>query len=185
MENQNQENNNKNSSIDKESWIKFALLIVAIFLGSYLATYFVIDQSRHAYYQEGPYFRHMMPQREMMFDDFNDKMFLDEFRNIEKQMKKSNAFASRPIVKVFNTEDSLKFVVCLKPFDMKAENVKVDVKGNQLTIQGKSEKVKKHSDNVFVFNQSYTLPENVDVSKISKKEIHKKLIITIPFIEED
>ena len=40
----------KNEPGLKDCWVKFALLILALFLGSYLATYFIIDQTRHSYY---------------------------------------------------------------------------------------------------------------------------------------
>ena len=45
-----QKNTNEKNDFDlKDCWIKFALLILALFLGSYLATYFIIDQTRHSY----------------------------------------------------------------------------------------------------------------------------------------
>ena len=53
MEEYRENNNDKSCNCTNHNsghWIKFALLLLALFLASYLAVYYILDQMRHAYY---------------------------------------------------------------------------------------------------------------------------------------
>ncbi|UKI41643.1 MAG: hypothetical protein L6V95_00805 [Candidatus Melainabacteria bacterium] len=82
----------KNEPGLKDCWVKFALLILALFLGSYLATYFIIDQTRHSYY--------INPMREngymnKYYDEaLWDKDFKRDFDEMDAKMNSKDIFSN-------------------------------------------------------------------------------------------
>ena len=176
---------------DKENWLKFALLALALFLGSYLATYFVVDQSRHAYYIPNPrmmdHIRMMEqpnfgPPFNRMMDD-TDKLIEDLDRQESKMMKKD--FGVSHVVQTFKSDDAYKIVINLKPFGNNIENIKLDIASDRISITGQNDKVGKKRESKYMFSQSFTLPEEIDTSKVVKKKVGHKYIITLPILNDE
>ena len=59
---------------------------------------------------------------------------------------------------------------------MARDNVKVDLQGNQLKVEGR----RKSQPDRWAFSRSFTLPDNTDVNKIKAKCEHGLLVITVP-----
>lgn len=176
--------NEKNDFDLKDCWVKFALLILALFLGSYLATYFIIDQTRHSYY--------INPMREngymnKYYDEaLWDKNFKRDFDEINSKMdSRKHLFKQHQIVETFKTNDNIKLVIDLKPFDNKIENIKVDIEDNKISIQGQNDKKLLEGEKEFFYSQTFTINDKINKDEITKKKIGHKYIITIPLCEHD
>lgn len=169
----------------KDCWVKFALLILALFLGSYLATYFIIDQTRHSYY--------INPMRESGYmnkyydEALWDKDFKREFNEMETRMNPRKHLFGRhnQIVETFRTDDAIKLVIDLKPFGNKIENVKVNVDDNKISISGQNDKKLVEGEKEFFYSQTFTINDNIKKDDVSKKKVGHKYIITIPLCDKD
>lgn len=97
--------------------------------------------------------------------------------NFEKKLVFSNSATMR----TEETPNEYKISVNLKNLGGDENNVKFDIKGNQVTVSAKYEK--KKDDKVLSsssFYQSFTLAEKIDSSKISRVRNGDELVITIP-----
>lgn len=92
----------------------------------------------------------------------------------EHKMLKSN------IVNFAKTPDAYKFFINLKTFNGNPEDIKITTDDNTITISGESTVDKKDSESFTSFSQTYTLDENANLEKMSKKKVHNKYVITIP-----
>ncbi len=157
-----------------ENWIKFALILLALFLACYLAVYYIMDQMRHAYYVPAMPMENIdriMKEQDKMFEDMgalpmNNKAFMNIKNPVETYKDDS--------------DDSYKMIIDLKPFNNNPDNINLDIQNNKISISGKAEKTKKHSENVYSFSQSFVLPENIDTNNVKKEIKHHKYIITMP-----
>jgi HSP20 family protein len=59
---------------------------------------------------------------------------------------------------------------------MARDDVKVDLQGNQLKVEGR----RRSQHNRWAFKRSFVLPENADFNKIKAKCEHGLLVITVP-----
>ena len=156
-----------------EHLVKFALLLLAVFLACYLASYYILDQMRHSYY---------VPSRMESIDKIlreQDKMF-NEMTTFP--MRYNTMMNVKNPVETFKDDenDTYKIIVDLKPFNNNPENVKIDINNNKINISGEEKRESKNAEKLYAFSQSFVLPEKIKTDKI-KKEIHKnKYIITLP-----
>ena len=176
--------NTKNDFDLKDCWVKFALLILALFLGSYLATYFIIDQTRHSYY--------INPMRENEYmnkyydEALWDKDFKRDFDEIDSKMSpKRHLFNHHQIVETFKTNNAIKLVIDLKPFGNKIENVKVNIEDNKISVQGQNDKKLVEGEKEFFYSQTFTINDKINKDEVTKKKIGHKYIITIPLYDND
>lgn len=168
----------------KDCWVKFALLILALFLGSYLATYFIIDQTRHSYYINPMHGKGFMnkPYDEVLWD----RDFKREFDEMEsKMMPKKHLFRNHQVVETFKTNDAIKLVIDLRPFGNKVENVMVNVDDNKISISGSNDKKLIEGEKEFFYSQTFTINDKINKDEITKKKIGHKYIVTIPLCDKD
>ena len=177
-------NNNENkechcNSHKTEHWVKFALLLLALFIACYLAVYYVLDQIRHAYYIPAAPIENI------------DRIIREQDRLFNEMsafpMHNSAMMAIKSPVETYkdDTTDSYKMIINLKPFNNNPNNVKINIDENRISVKASSEKSKKHSDSVYKFTQSFVLPEKIDTEKVTKEKIKNKYVITLPVENDD
>ena len=156
-------------------WLKFALLLIALFIACYLAVYYVLDQMRHAYYMPA------MPVENI------DRILQEQDRMFERDMgafpmhDKAMMVVKNPVETYKDDNlDAYKMIINLRPFDNNPDNVNIDIQSHKVSITGRSEKTGKHSDKVYAFSQSFVLPEEINVEKVTREKHGHKYIITMP-----
>ena len=125
----------KNEPGLKDCWVKFALLILALFLGSYLATYFIIDQTRHSYY--------INPMRE---NGYMNKYY-DEGLRIIEVYKHQFVDLNQIIAQI--KDRNYKFIIYMD--DLSFEEFEIEYKYLKAVIEGGLEK---KPDNVLIYATS-------------------------------
>ncbi len=204
MEENNTQNEN-NNSIQAEHRVcmkKCIAMVLAAFLGGFLAVYFVTDQIMERSFKKH-YHPPMPPERfeRNIYKDMdrmykNDMKAFDEAfkkfdKNFDKHMGKLPKFKHNELdMPFFITEpvnvrtefDDNKFevIVPLKPFNNDEKKINYNVSGRKLSVFGSSEvKDKDFSQNI-QFSQDFILPENADIANISKEKDDNELIISVP-----
>ena len=190
-----QSEHNKHICFENHCWKKCLAMVVASFLGGFLAIYFVADQTfqRRSYHHFGS---RNFEQR--IFDDMErmykqDMKAFDEMFKMPRHHKKHKIrhndfgmpFFMTDTVKIKTEFDDNKFnvFVCLKPFNGDENKINYVAQGRKLTVFGKSEVKDKDFVQDIEFSQDFILPENADTSKISKIKDGDKLVISIPIKE--
>lgn len=156
-------------------WVKFALLLLALFLASYLAVYYVMDQIRHAYY---------LPAAPM--EDI-DRIINEQDRMFEREMgafplhKQALMHVKSPIETFKDDKNNeYKMIINLKPFNNNPKNINLDIQDNRVSVTGVGEKSGKNTDKVYTFSQSFVLPEKIDLEKVTKEKSGHNYVITLP-----
>ena len=173
---ENKEHNvcNCNHQKSNHHWIKFATLLLALFLGCYLASYYILDQIRHAYY---------LPSMPI---DKIDRIINEQEKMFEGMgalpLKNSTLMNIKMPIETYKDDenDTYKIVIDLKPFNNNENNVSVDVQRHQISINGIGEKTNNKGQNLYSFSQSFMIPEKIDTSKVKKEKSGNKYIITMP-----
>lgn len=143
--------------------LKYSLMVFAIFIAIFAATYVVVDLNMHRLgYMP---FVVTMEQAQKMFD--KDAGF------IEKN--------SPAPVKIEQKEHEITVTVDLKRFDNDENNVNVVVEDNGIKIDGKVRKEKKGEFSESSFVQNVKFPNKFDKEKVSRIKKGNKLIIKLPF----
>ena len=158
----------------KEHWFKIIGIILATFIGAFLAFYVVADITFHRFLEPDYHFRKM------------EKMMQRQQKNFEKM---DNRFMENPfepkmapmLVNLVKENNEYKVIVDLKPIGNNEKNVNVKLDDNTVTITGEMEKKEHHRENIMNFSQSYYLDEKIMPDKITKEKIGNKYIVTIPF----
>ena len=208
-----EENNNelksevrKHVCFENHCWKKCLAMVLASFLGGFLAFYFVADQVMYRQQMKMHHRPHHFEKR--MFDDIErihhrqkhdiDKIFEDDMKAFKEAFKINKNFERKMLadygmpmfmmdtVKIrteFN-DNVYNVIVCLKPFQGDESKINYNVKGRKLTVFGKSQIKEKDYENDVSFSQDFILPENADISKVSKTKDGNKLIISIPMKEQ-
>lgn len=168
-----------------ECWIKFALMLFALFIACYLAVYYILDQMRYAYYIPSAPIENI----DRIISE-QDKMFNKEMREMGAMMPNMGALPMHnsammtiksPIETYKDTENNeYKMIIDLKPFNNNPKNVDIKINKNKVSITAAGEKSGKHSDKVYSFSQSFVLPEEIETDKVTKEVKHHKYIITMP-----
>lgn len=155
----------------KEDWLKFALLLLAVFLGCYLASYYLLDRAHHKYYA---------PVRPIHNIDNvlkeQDKVF-DEMEAVDLSTMLP---ANIPVIQTFKKDDAYKVVVDLKPFNGEPSNIKTDITSNRISVYGEKLSKKRNSESDYAFSQSFVLPEKINTKAVTKEKVKGKYIITLP-----
>lgn len=111
---------------------------------------------------------------------------IDRFFNESAARSGGSAYSFVPRVDIFEEENA--FEIHLAVAGMKKDEFKIDLNDNHLTISGERKFSKEKKENNFrsietqhgTFSRSFTLPENVDASKIAAKYVDGILEIVIP-----
>lgn len=154
--------------------VKHILTGLLVFLGAFAAFYVVTDWH---------YKRMLDPvvQLKKM-----DNMMRKENFYAHKMMRKGlnegvkiEAKASQ-IVHIEKLDDIYKIVIDLKPFDNNEKNVEVIAAGDTLTINAAGEQKGHRKSEILRFSQSFSFPDDVDLSRISKTREGNQYVITVP-----
>lgn len=111
---------------------------------------------------------------------------IDRFFNESTARSGGSAYSFVPRVDIFEEENA--FEIHIAVAGMKKDDFKIDLNDHYLTISGERKFSKERKENNFrsietqhgTFSRSFTLPENVDASKISAKYNDGILEIVIP-----
>ncbi len=111
---------------------------------------------------------------------------IDRFFNDTVARSGGSAYSFVPRVDVFEETDAFEIHVAVA--GMKKDDFKIEVNDNYLTVSGERKFSKEKKENNFrsietqhgTFSRSFTLPENVDASKINAKYNDGILEIVIP-----
>lgn len=194
---------------ENHCWKKCLAMVLASFLGGFLAFYFVTDQIMHRHQMQ---MQMLIPPphhfEKRMFDDIErmhhkqkhdiDKMFEDDLKAFKEAFKINKNFERKMLsdfgmpmfmldtvkIKTEFNDNVYNVIVCLKPFQGDESKINYNVKGRKLTVFGKSQIKEKDYENDISFSQDFILPENADISKVSKTKDGNKLIISVPMKEE-
>lgn len=195
MEDYNNENPNQEKNKHHNCWKKCLAMLIAAFLGGFLAIYFVADQimERHQFRHFNPmkYEQKIHKDMEKMYKQdmkaFDDMFKMPHNRNMKKS--KLNDFGI-PVfmmdsVKIKTEYDDNKFniIVCLKPFQGDENKVNYNLEGRKLTVFGSSQIKDKEYEQDISFSQDFILPENADTANITKVKDGNKLVISVPVKE--
>lgn len=165
-----------------ESWIKFALLLIALFIACYLAVYYVMDQIRHAYYIPS------MPVENIdRIIKEQDKMFERDFGLGAFPMQNKALMIMKAPVETYkdDKDNAYKMIINLKPFNNNPKNIDIKISDNQISINGVSEKSKGNAEKIYSFSQSFVLPEKIDTQNVTKEKQGHKYIVTMPIEDVD
>lgn len=118
------------------------------------------------------------------------RMFEDAFGGFDWQLRESAAAAWVPPVDVFEEGDAIRIMAEVP--GVKAEDVKIAVEGNVLTIQGtkqqvaeeRTERVHRYERTYGQFERSFTLPATVDAERIKARYESGVLTVTLPKVEK-
>lgn len=158
---------------EKHCFYKYLGLFLATLIGAFLAVYFVTNTAIDR--MMNPYFAmHKM-----------DKEFHKMDREFVKEFPPHHHMYKHSTIDFFRTPDEYKFVIDLKPFNGNPNNIKVDTQDHNITISGEATVNKKHSETFTSFSQTYTLDDDANIEKITKKTHNDKYIITIPLEDKE
>lgn len=173
IENENREYRNGHRG---EHWLKTFAIIMAVFIGSFLAFYFIADM-RMA--------RLMSPEYQMRK---MEKLIKQEQRDIRRM---EEGFGENPfvpkmapmLVNLVKEPGEYKVIVDLKPIGGSEKNINVKLSDNVITVSGEIEKQARQREEIIDFSQSYYLDEKINADKMTKERKGNKYIITIPYQE--
>lgn len=162
----------------KRMW-KYFGVILATFMGSFLAFYFVANCTvdylmSHTYMMKK---WHKMERAGLNDFDKTDKMLSKDLKDMSKF---GGMFQHKSAIDFLKAPDSYKFVVDLTPFQGNSDSVNIETKGNELEISAESSTNKHNSDTYTKMSQTYILSPNAKLEKLSKKKVNNKYIITVP-----
>ncbi len=155
---------------------KFLGIVLATFIGAYLAFYFVVDTTFNRMTNPEYQMRKMekiMKHQERRMQKFEDKMMQNPFEPA----------VAPTLVNLIKEADEYKIIVDLKPLDNNENNVNVKTDNNTVTISGRVEKNGRRGEQIMNFSQSFLLDEKFNPDNITKEKKGSKYIITIPFEE--
>ena len=160
----------------KHYLLKILGIILATFIGAFLAFYFAVD----------------ITLNRMMSPEYHIKKMEKLFKNHEKSFYKfdekmlDNPFEPKMapmLVNLVKEPAEYKIIVDLKPLDGNEKNVNVTLNGKILTVSGEIDKTNKKSEKIMNFTQSFYLDEDLIPAKMTKEKSGNKYIITLPFEE--
>lgn len=157
-------------------WLKVIGVIIATFLGAFLAFYFAVDMTFNRMFNPDYQIRKMekaIKHQERSFNKFEDKFMDNPF---EPKM-------SPMLVNLVREADEYKVIVDLKPLDGNEKNVNVKLNDNVVTVSGELGKIDRRGEKIMNFSQAFYLDEKVNADKITKERKGNKYIITLPFEE--
>lgn len=143
--------------------LKYAGILVAVFLATFCAVYVVIDMNMN---------RLGFTPFVVGFQQF-EKIFDEDSKYVEKN--------SPAPVKIESKSDKYIITINLKAFDNDPENLDIDIEENGVKISGKVIKNKDNETRESSFYQSVMFPNKINDEKATQEHKNNKLIITLPF----
>lgn len=155
-------------------WLKVIGVIIATFIGAFLAFYFAVDMTFN---------RMMNPEYQIKR---MEKMMRHQERSFHRYENKlmDNPFEPRMapmLVNLVKEADEYKIIVDLKPLGENEKNVNVKLNDNVVTVSGEMDKKERHGEKIMNFSQAFYLDEHLKPDKMTKERKGNKYIITIPF----
>lgn len=158
---------------NKHHLLKVVGVIIATFLGAFLAFYLAVDLTLNR--MLNPEYQIKKLEKTMhKIEKFDDKMMENPFVPRMSPM----------LVNLVKEASEYKVIVDLKPLGDDEKNVDVSLKDNVITISGDMQQKELRGERIMNFSQAFYLDEKLITNKISKERKGNKYIITIPF-EED
>lgn len=155
--------------------IKFATLLVTLFLACYLSVYYIMDQIRHSYYLPAVPIENI----DKIIKE-QDRMFEKEFGTLPMHNKVLKRIESPFETYKDENQDAYKIVINLKDFNNDEKNIKLDIKDNKINIIGTNTNQTPKEESVYTYTQSFNLPEKIKTELITKEKSGNKFIITLP-----
>ena len=155
---------------NKHHLLKVIGVIIATFLGAFLAFYFAVDLTLNRMFNPEYQIRKM--ERTMNnIQKFDEKMMESPF--VPKM--------SPMLVNLVKEPNEYKIIVDLKSLGDDEKNVDVKLDNNIVTISGDMQKKELKGEKIMNFSQSFYLDEKLIPNKIIKERKGNKYIVTIPF----
>lgn len=155
---------------NKHHLLKVIGVIIATFLGAFLAFYFAVDLTLNRMFNPEYQIRKM--ERTMNnIQKFDEKMMESPF--VPKM--------SPMLVNLVKEPNEYKIIVDLKSLGDDEKNVDVKLDNNIVTISGDMQKKELRGEKIMNFSQSFYLDEKLIPNKIIKERKGNKYIVTIPF----
>ena len=143
--------------------LKYAGILIAVFLATFCAVYVVIDMNRN---------RLGFTPFVVGFQQF-EKIFDEDSKYVEKNTPAP--------VKIESKSDKYIITINLKAFDNDPENLDIDIEENGVKISGKVIKNEDNETRESSFYQSVMFPNKINDEKATQEHKNNKLIITLPF----
>ena len=155
---------------NKHHLLKVIGVIIATFLGAFLAFYFAVDLTLNRMFNPEYQIRKM--ERTMNnIQKFDEKMMESPF--VPKM--------SPMLVNLVKEPNEYKVIVDLKSLGDDEKNVDVKLDNNIVTISGDMQKKELRGEKIMNFSQSFYLDEKLIPNKIIKERKGNNYIVTIPF----
>ena len=155
---------------NKHHLLKVIGVIIATFLGAFLAFYFAVDLTLNRMFNPEYQIRKMEKTMNNI-QKFDEKMMESPF--VPKM--------SPMLVNLVKEPNEYKVIVDLKSLGDDEKNVDVKLDNNMVTISGDMQKKEVRGEKIMNFSQSFYLDEKLIPNKIIKERKGNKYIVTIPF----
>ena len=155
---------------NKHHLLKVIGVIIATFLGAFLAFYLVVDLTFGRMFNPEYQIRKMEKTMNNI-QKFDEKMMESPF--VPKM--------SPMLVNLVKEANEYKVIVDLKPLGNNEKNVDVKLENNIVTVSGDMEKKELRGEKIMNFSQSFYLDEKLMLNKVIKERKGNKYIVTIPF----
>lgn len=163
---------------DKNKIYKYIGLFFAVMVGAFLAVYFAITMAFNSLFNPFVVFHNMNKEMNKMENEMipADSVLPQHMRSyFEQETGNSN------LIHYIKSPEEYKFIINLKPFHNNSDNIKISTQNNSISFSGEATTEKKHSQSFTSFSQSYTLDDDVNFEKMSKKQVNKnKYVVTVP-----
>ena len=155
---------------NKHHLLKVIGVIIATFLGAFLAFYLAVDLTLNRMFNPEYQIRKMEKTMNNI-QKFDEKMMESPF--VPKM--------SPMLVNLVKEPNEYKVIVDLKSLGDDEKNVDVKLDNNMVTISGDMQKKEVRGEKIMNFSQSFYLDEKLIPNKIIKERKGNKYIVTIPF----
>ncbi len=155
---------------NKHHLFKVIGVIVATFLGAFLAFYLAVDLTLNRMFNPEYQIRKMEKTMNNI-QRFDERMMESPF--VPKM--------SPMLVNLVKESNEYKIIVDLKPLGDDEKNVDVKLDNNIITVSGDMQKKELRGEKIMNFSQSFYLDEKLMPNKIVKERKGNKYIVTIPF----
>lgn len=155
---------------NKHHLLKVIGVIIATFLGAFLAFYLVVDLTFGRMFNPEYQIRKMEKTMNNI-QKFDEKMMESPF--VPKM--------SPMLVNLVKEANEYKIIVDLKPLGNNEKNVDIKLENNIVTVSGDMEKKELRGEKIMNFSQSFYLDEKLMLNKVIKERKGNKYIVTIPF----
>ena len=155
---------------NKHHLLKVIGVIIATFLGAFLAFYFAVDLTLNRMFNPEYQIRKMEKTMNNI-QKFDEKMMESPF--VPKMLPM--------LVNLVKEPNEYKVIVDLKSLGDDEKNVDVKLDNNMVTISGDMQKKELRGEKIMNFSQSFYLDEKLIPNKIVKERKGNKYIVTIPF----